>query len=478
MREASCCARHGAARIGVGLATIAMLVALLALAVSAPSSSGAPAKPKVAAKATWKVASSSTKRVRITGRVAGTVRRPAPVQARWRAQLQLRRAATKTVRGKKRSVVSWRTVASSKVKGRKHTFNLSWKPGKQRRPMVRVRVVAGARVIAAPKPLRRTIKLKAPVPVDPDRPAMPIPLRPSNPVPTPPAPPSPHTTAPPAPPAPPSPPEPKAPLVIDADPVGVMVGSATLLALGDQITRIDSATLVEPTGGSVSVEAANGSVWVHAPMGAHTGRTQLTIEASGCLEDGECEREIRIKVAVDVVPLAAAEETGGNFTSASSDRVAAADPMPEPLAGRVLVDELIIILGADDEPGTRDQADAAAAAVDGVITGGIEHLGIFQVRWPTPQDIDARTSQLLAQPNVTGVDISGVQTVADSSLPSEWTQMGFNNRWHHELIRSDAAWALFPDSAPGANVRVGVLDGSAVDRHPELWVPTSTQAHP
>src|SRR4029077_16177348 len=110
------------------------------------------------------------------------------------------------------------------------------------------------------------------------------------------------------------------------------------------------------------------------------------------------------------------------LTQPSPDRVAAA-------VDHELGDELVITVGSPEAPGTREQAEAAAAAVGGVIAGGLEESGIYQVRWASPQDLAAKTTALEAQLAVTSVGPSSVGLYsATSAFPvasaydlSKWT---------------------------------------------------------
>ena len=66
------------------------------------------------------------------------------------------------------------------------------------------------------------------------------------------------------------------------------------------------------------------------------------------------------------------------------------------------------MLGTTAAPGTRGQADAVAAAVGGVVSGGIEDVGIYQLRWATLQDTDVHAAALREMAGVAGVEPSFV----------------------------------------------------------------------
>jgi hypothetical protein len=115
----------------------------------------------------------------------------------------------------------------------------------------------------------------------------------------------------------------------------------------------------------------------------------------GCTPQG-CGQSLEAHVAVEVLPLATPVGALADFTIPSSDRV------NEAIDHR-FQDELLVLVGDGADPGTRQQAEDAATAAGGVVTGGLEDAGIYQVRWKDPQNLDARRQTLLTQPGVTDV---------------------------------------------------------------------------
>src|SRR5581483_9977142 len=93
---------------------------------------------------------------------------------------------------------------------------------------------------------------------------------------------------------------------------------------------------------------------------------------------------------------------------------------------------------------------------------------IYQLRWPTPQDLEARTAQLEALPNVTSVSPSTVEIYNESGLypvapefeASEWT-------WPYAQVHASEAWS----KSTGSDVTVGIIDeGNALVNHEDLNV--------
>ncbi|MEA2219478.1 MAG: hypothetical protein QOJ35_2104 [Solirubrobacteraceae bacterium] len=202
-------------------------------------------------------------------------------------------------------------------------------------------------------------------------------------------------------------------------------------------------------------EAKDDGLSVSSSDDAQPTTATITVAGDGCTIAG-CGRRFTMRVPVTVRDLEAPAEIS-TFTEASPGRVAAATPLTT--GGSVLRDELIITLGTPDSPGTRDEADAAAAAADGVISGGIDAIGVFEVRWTSMQDLDARRAQLLTQPNVTEVSDSSIGvdgTVQEP--PGDWSDDGPQAEWPFIVTRSPLAW----DLSHGSDVTIGIVDGGQV----------------
>jgi subtilisin family serine protease len=230
--------------------------------------------------------------------------------------------------------------------------------------------------------------------------------------------------------------------------VTVPEGSVVDIATPDPLTLVSS---VDPSSNSVSGLLTDGHISVAAASGAPHGAVDLTVTGSGCTASG-CGKTFSVHVPVTVTGLGAPPTTLEDFTTASPDRVDAA-------TGHELVDELLVVFGTPDNPGSRAQADAAADAVGGKVSGGLEDAGIFQIRWSTPQDLAARRTALEGQPGVSSVSASTVglaaahstHHVASSFEQAKWT-------WPYDQIKAPEAWT----KSTGADVTVGIVDGGNV----------------
>lgn len=262
-------------------------------------------------------------------------------------------------------------------------------------------------------------------------------------------------------------PTPTAVITADAAAVTVQVGSQ--VAVGDvpgiaEITRLD----LQPAGPADVTALLVGSRAVVAAGAATTpGASTVVATGLGCgPAPDDCGRPLSIRIPVTVTGLAAPAGSLRAFSSPSPDRAATATPLPGG-AGKRLVDELLVVVGTADAPGTREQAAAAAAAVDGVISGGLEDVGIYEVRWTTPQDVDARRLTLLAQPGVTGVTDStaGDAEATDAAPPGDWNDDGEAATWPFTQVRAQKAW----DTTHGSDVTVGIIDvGTVYDEHEDF----------
>lgn len=163
-------------------------------------------------------------------------------------------------------------------------------------------------------------------------------------------------------------------------------------------------------------------------------------------------------------PFAAPPGDLDDFTTATPDRINAATPLPG--GGARLNDELLITVGTPDSPGDRATAERAAAATGGAVSGGLVDLGVYEIRWVTPQDISARRTELLAQPAVTDVSFSTVGLLdTNQQPPGDWADDGPQATWPFSQVRAQAAW----ETTQGSDVTVGVVDGGvALQTHEDL----------
>lgn len=266
----------------------------------------------------------------------------------------------------------------------------------------------------------------------------------------------------------PSPSEPvpdRTPLTLTADAVELVVGARKGVVLPAPLQEV--ATIDEPAGlpAGVTVSTDGSAVTLAAASDAAPISVEhpITITGKGCTATGGCDHPLTLTVPVTVRGLEAPPGDLAEFTAAGPDRVAAAAPIPQ--GGKLLQDELLITLGTPDAPGTRAQAESAASAVDGIISGGVEPLGMYEVRWFTAQDLVARRAQLLAQFNVTNVSTSAVGIFSTEAVhPSDWDDDGPAATWPFRVTRATTAW----EQTTGGTTAIGIVDEGQAYGHEDL----------
>lgn len=215
----------------------------------------------------------------------------------------------------------------------------------------------------------------------------------------------------------------------------------------------------------LSVVEQDGIFALAASALASPGNRMLELSGVGCAGD-DCATEFTLELPVKVRTLEAPAGALEGFTSPSPDRLAAGTPIE---AGAIeLGDQLNVTLGTPDVVGTRSDAEFIAATVGAVVSGGLENLGVYEIRWTAPQDLDIRTAELSAFPDVTEVSraIPGA-TTASAEPPGDWDDDGDQAKWPFTQVRAQQAW----DTTTGSDVRVGIVDGGLVyKKHEDLNV--------
>ncbi|HJZ37128.1 MAG TPA: S8 family serine peptidase [Solirubrobacterales bacterium] len=249
---------------------------------------------------------------------------------------------------------------------------------------------------------------------------------------------------------------------MDAPDASVAVGSAIDLPLPEPLTSlgaIESVTGAEP---GVAVRIAGSGAEVSASADAATGSTELTIRTIGCTA-AECGLPVALRLRISVTAMEAPAGNLESFTEPSPDRLAA-------VTEQQLPDEVLVMLGSDDAPGTRVEAEDAAAIVGAVVAGGMVEEGIYQLRWATPQDIAARITELERLPFVTAVTPSYVGTTEAQSAYTGVVGSAYDQpywTWRYDKVDASQAWA----QSTGSGITVGIIDeGNVLAGSPDLNV--------
>ena len=262
-------------------------------------------------------------------------------------------------------------------------------------------------------------------------------------------------------------PPPSADVVLSRQ-VSLPPGSAAVVDLSPQVASLTSLT-GSATDGPVSWSVDSGGLLtVSVAAGTAPGPRQVVATGVGCVTEDDCARSVSISIGVSVQPLTAPTGTPiEGFTAPSPDRVVAGLTTDDsPIT--TLRDEVLVTLGTADVPGGRADADGVAAAVDAVVSGGLEDLGIYELRWTSSQDIEARLVQIAALPGVAGVERSTVGGVDEARVPADGfgTDGSQTPPWWWAQINAPQAW----DTSVGSNITVGVVEDDDVYLHPDLNV--------
>ena len=252
-----------------------------------------------------------------------------------------------------------------------------------------------------------------------------------------------------------------------------------------------SVSLTVPLGSSVALSAEGvggfadvtvvsgertGVTWgsggrVDVSMGAEPGVGEVVLDGLAC--DGEdCSRPVRVSVELEVSADLAATADGpvDVVVLPSRDRVEAATAVSPGVAA--LGDEVVVVL---DEDAGRQVADAVAAGVGGVVSGGMEEIGIYVVRWSTPQDIKARIAELGQDGRVVSAEAGLLVETETENVPgySDESAYGPNDRWHLDMISAPSAWQNVDAAGnrlTGSGVSIGIFELERVPRHNDLPV--------
>ena len=244
-------------------------------------------------------------------------------------------------------------------------------------------------------------------------------------------------------------------------------GSSTPVVLPG-LPRTTSARLTHPDPRAPGVALTAGpeaGLTVSVPTALAVGVYRFRATGTGCSPEA-CGVPFTVALVLTVVPIRPASPGIDSFTVASDDRLAAAEPLAS--GGVALRDELMIVLGSPRAPGTLEQARVLAASVGAVVAGGLEEIGVFQLRWTQSPDLDAIEASLSAQPSVAAVTRSTYGSVGEDAVPSgDWDDDGVAQTWPFTQIHAQDAW----DLSTGGDVGVGIVDrGTVYTQHEDLNV--------
>lgn len=198
-------------------------------------------------------------------------------------------------------------------------------------------------------------------------------------------------------------------------------------------------------------------VSVDAAMTSAAGTYHLRGDGIGCL-GGTCNIGFRLTVTATVADTPPAKPGTEEFSVPSPDRIKAAAPAGIGL--KALRDEVLVTLGTPQNPGSLAGAIRIATTVGAEATGGLEVIGVYELRWPGPvADMDGVLAKLRATDGVASAErslLGGADTF--DVTPDDWSDDGPAVRWPFEKVKAPKAW----EASKGSDVPVGIVDSGTV----------------
>jgi hypothetical protein len=249
--------------------------------------------------------------------------------------------------------------------------------------------------------------------------------------------------------------------------VDLVSGSSAAVDLTPTLSRADSLTVTSGNSAAVSMtRGADGSVDVAATDDAQSDTTDFTATGTGCV-GATCGIHFKLTVSASVSQPTDVDTGDAGFSQPSPDRLADANLLPS--GEHALTDEVILTLGTPTAPGDLSTAESIASDVGAVVTGAMEDIGVYELRWTTPPDMTAVLAQLAGTPGVGSAEPSAFGLIGTQSTtpPGDWSDDGQAVKWPFEQIRAPQAW----DTTTGGDARVGIVESDTVyNKHEDLTV--------
>jgi hypothetical protein len=248
--------------------------------------------------------------------------------------------------------------------------------------------------------------------------------------------------------------------------VAVSVGSSIPIDVSDTFSRVVS---VQPRPGSLAGLTLQltdtGVITLAATSITNSGSASVVADGSACI-DKNCDIPFVVDINASIIALAETTPASEDFTQPAPDRLARAETIDDVKA---LDDEVILTIGSPQNPGTLGEAQSLASGVGAVVSGALEDLGVYELRWTTaPADLDAILAELSSSLLVASATRSTFASAEiNATPPGDWNDDGQAVKWPFQQIRAQEAW----DISTAGNVKVGIVDGGTVYRdHEDLNV--------
>jgi len=237
--------------------------------------------------------------------------------------------------------------------------------------------------------------------------------------------------------------------------VSLALGS-TEPALKATAQRAITSVVTSETPAGILVSVTGGTIAVSAASQAGTGSATINLSGKGCFR-GACSTPYTVELDLYVDQPTSAGPGVEDFTTPSPDRVTLASEIDPHTSA--LSDEVLVVLGTDASPGDADTAYSLADGVGAVVTGGLENVGIYQLRWPEPVDTAAMISTLESYEGVEQASPSAMFDDLKTSVspPGDWSDDGEAAKWPFTQMRVQQAWS----TTTGGDIGVGILEDDA-----------------
>ena len=159
----------------------------------------------------------------------------------------------------------------------------------------------------------------------------------------------------------------------------------------------------------------------------------------GCL-GATCDNPgFRLKVTATVTDPVPAESGTEDFSVASPDRVKAGVPAA---AGLTALRDEGLVLAHRRTPEALSDAQLIAVSIGAEVTGGLEVIGVYEMRWIDPvADMPATLARLRATDGVASADQSLLGGADNFDVtPSDWSDDGPAVRWPFQQAGVTKAW--------------------------------------
>lgn len=242
-------------------------------------------------------------------------------------------------------------------------------------------------------------------------------------------------------------------------------GSVIEVDLAPELSTIESLAPGDPSS-TIAVSATSTTLALEVPASEAGGTRVVSGSGFGC-DELDCGLPFDYQISLSI-GFPAASETPEAFTKPSADRVS--DSHVVFGDSRALSDELLVALAPVAQPGSPiDVAHDVAADYAGQVTGGVDDLLLYELRFDSAVALSEARPQLIADARVAHVIDSLVDDVdiADARTVQPAASVEGGDAWWLEQVKAPQAWL---ESTGTGGPGVGIIDIAQVADHDDLDV--------